>query len=109
MDRITARLAADMPLDMIPGGIWQEIAEQIGVDNMFKVLEVIGGATIYAPKIDTLIKPQRDKQIQAEFNGYNHMELARRYNLTERAVRELCGAGHIEGQISLFQSVNEKS
>ncbi len=102
MDRITAKLAADMPLELIQDGVWREVAEQIGVDNMFKVLDIIGGATVYIPKPDTVIKPVRDAQMKKEFNGYNHMELAKRYNLAERTVREICGAGNLKGQLSMF-------
>ena len=35
-------------------------------------------------------------------HGYNHPELARKYNVTERWVRQLCGDGKLEGQLEFF-------
>ena len=48
------------------------------------------------------LRPVRDAHIKAEFNGFNHVELAEKYDVTERWVRKLCGVGFIEGQIGLF-------
>ena len=45
--------------------------------------------------------------IKAEFNGYNHPELARKYGVTERWVRQLCGEGKLEGQMSLLDYGDE--
>lgn len=104
MERIVEELAAEMPLEMITDGVWREVADIIGLVNLIKILEVIGGSTIYAPKVDTVTRPIRDMQIKKEFTGYNHNELARRYNLSDRYIRELVGAGIVEGQISLFET-----
>ncbi|MFQ8573372.1 MAG: Mor transcription activator family protein [Oscillospiraceae bacterium] len=45
--------------------------------------------------------------MKAEFNGYNHPELARKYGVTERWVRQLCGEGKLEGQMSLLDYGDE--
>lgn len=105
MDKITADLAAQMSTNMVQDGIWREVAEEIGLVSLIKVLEIIGGTTIYAPKVDTVTRPIRDLQIKKEFNGYNHLELAKKYNLTERTIRDLCGNGNLPDQISLFETV----
>lgn len=88
--------------EMIPEGMYREIAEQIGVGNFIKLSELIGGATIYIPKSESFLRPVRDSRIKQEFNGYNHTELAKKYNLSERWIREICGEGHAKGQCSLF-------
>lgn len=102
MDKIVAVLVQEMDLDMVQDGVWREVAEAIGISELMKVLEIIGGATIYAPKTDTLLRPIRDIKIKQEFSGYNHMDLARKYNLSERHIRDLCGDGIVPGQISIF-------
>lgn len=67
-----------------------------------KLAEVVGGTTVYIPKPESVTRPVRDARIKEEFNGYNHPELARKYNVTERWVRQLCGDGKLEGQLELF-------
>lgn len=42
-----------------------------------------------------------DAHIKEEFNGHNHPELPRKYGVTERWVRSLCGPGQTEGQLTL--------
>lgn len=92
-------LAKELTVEMLPEGIYKDIAETIGVYNFYKLARVVGGATIYLPKPESIIRPVRDAHIKAEFNGYNHLELAKRYGVTERWVQQLCGKGELEGQI----------
>jgi len=95
-------LAQDLTIELIPDGIYRQIAETIGVENLVKLTELIGGSTFYLPKAESITRPVRDARIREEFNGYNHMELAHKYDVTERWVQILCGRGQAEGQISLF-------
>ncbi|SHI87624.1 Mor transcription activator family protein [Lutispora thermophila] len=95
-------LARELTLEQIPEGLYREIAEAIGVGNFVKLTQLVGGSTIYLPKTESIVRPVRDAKIREEFNGYNHMELAKKYDVTERWVRQLCGDGHAEGQLSLF-------
>lgn len=80
---------------------YRGMVEAIGFDNFIKLADYAGGTTIYIPKAEALIRPIRDKKIKDEFNGFNHQELAKKYNLSERWIRAICGEGSIEGQISL--------
>ena len=91
-----------LKIEMVPDGIYHHIAEQIGVDNLIKLAEIVGGTTFYMPKAESLLRPVRDAAIKEEFNGYNHTELALKYNVTERWIRHLCGVGMLEGQIEMF-------
>lgn len=95
-------LSKDLTLDMFGEGLYKKIAGAIGPENFVRLAEVVGGATIYIPKPESLVRPVRDARIKEEFNGYNHLELARKYDVSVRWVRELCGEGHPEGQISFL-------
>lgn len=96
-------LARELTLEMLASSeLYYQIAETIGTENFYRLAELVGGTTIYVPKPESLTRPVRDARIKAEFNGFNHPELARKYNVTERWVRQLCGPGHSEGQIDLF-------
>ena len=95
-------LVKDLTLDMISEGLYRMIAEAIGTDNFYKLAEIVGGTTMYIPKPESLTRPVRDARIKKEFTGYNHQELARKYGVTERWVRRICGPGQAEGQIGIF-------
>lgn len=101
-----SELSKDLTLEMLPDGLYTQIAEAIGTENFYKLAEVVGGATIYIPKPESLVRPVRDARIKDEFNGYNHPELAKKYGVTERWVRQLCGDGHPEGQLNIFECLN---
>ena len=101
-------LAKELTLEMLPKSeLYYQIAEAIGAENFYKLAELVGGTTIYVPKPESLTRPVRDAHIKAEFNGYNHQELAKKYNVTERWVRQLCGPGQAEGQLDIFSIAPE--
>lgn len=104
-------LIDEMTLDMIPEGVYRDLAEKIGVRNFIMLAETIGGTTFYLPKAETFTRPIRDQIIKEEFNGYNFTDLAIKYNLSERRIRSICGVGHTEGQCTIFEMLesDEKS
>ena len=77
----------ELKLEEIPDGPWRQVAEEIGVENLYKALKIVGGGTTYIPKPDTLIRPVRNRHIRDEFNGWNYLELAKKYNVTECFIR----------------------
>lgn len=99
-------LSRELTLDHIAEGPYKQIAEAIGTGNFYKLTVLLGGATVYIPKPESLLRPVRDAHIKDEFNGYNHVELARKYGVTERWVRQLCGPGQTEGQMDLFDTLD---
>lgn len=101
-------LARDLTVEMLPEGLYKQIAETIGTENFYKLAELLGGATVYIPKPESVTRPVRDARIKAEFNGYNHPELAKKYGVTERWVRQLCGDGHLDGQLSLLDGFGDE-
>lgn len=52
-----------------------------------------GGREIYLPKAVVLKAGLRDRRMCAEFNGRNYHELAARYNLSTRRVRDIVAEG----------------
>lgn len=97
----------ELTLDMMPEGMYREIAEEIGVLNFLKIARLVGGTTFYIPKAESLMRPVRDKHIKRDFNGYNHKDLAIKYDVTERWVRQICGDGNMEGQVTIFDINSE--
>lgn len=65
-----------------------------------------GGMQLYLPRNDRLRKALRDIEIYDEFNGVNHRQLARRYDLTEitiyQIVAEQRAAEKARRQLGLF-------
>lgn len=82
-------------------------ASQISNELMYQVSQHWGGQSIYIIKDDTFQAEERDIQIYKEFNGHNHSELAKKYNLTEiyiyRIVKRMTEQERNRMQPSLFE------
>ncbi len=78
IDKSTAVLERDSELD-------HEAAHAIACSIASEVAKDWGGMQVYVPKGLSL----RDIKIFQEFTGNNHMELARRYGLTEVRVYQI--------------------
>lgn len=102
-------LSKELTIEMFQDGLWRGIAQAIGAENVYKLAKLTGGVTVYVPRAESVIRPVRDAHIKAEFNGFNHIELAEKYDVTERWVRALCGLGVTEGQIGFFDSQDNVS
>ncbi len=83
----------------------------IGIDNIVKIAELFGGTWQYMPKLDSILKEARDREIKDEFNGYNYDELARKYNLSSQWIRNIVEPilkekrmKPMEGQIDLLNT-----
>jgi Mor family transcriptional regulator len=44
---------------------------------------------IYIPKYDAITRAVRNRVIKAEFTGNNHKELAKKYRVTQRHIRQI--------------------
>jgi Mor family transcriptional regulator len=76
----------DLPPDL------QQIADLLGMDAVLRLCAQFGGEQIYIHKLAELAKASRDRDIVAAFNGRNHLELARKYNLTSKRIRQILAA-----------------
>lgn len=83
-----------------------EIAEVIGIENYRKLVQHFGGNQIRIHQEDTLVKEKRDKTIRSQYNGYNVLQLAMKYGLSDRTIRGIVASTKkTEGQISLFENI----
>jgi len=81
-------LKKDFNLQCIPEQ-YEYIADEIGLDNFFKLCKICGGSALYIPKPDFIKRKIRNKQIVKEFDGVNYKGLSKKYNITEAHVRRI--------------------
>lgn len=88
-----------------------DIIEIIGLDPFLQLVQAYGGMQLYIPKEESLQRNARDEEIRANFTGHNFTELAKRYKLTERYVREIVSPilkevrnRPMAGQVTLFDA-----
>ena len=84
-----------------------EAAKQISNELMYQVSKHWGGQSVYIIKDDTFQAEERDIKIYKEFNGHNHTELSKKYNITEiyvyRIVKRMMEQERNRLQPSLFE------
>ncbi|GMQ61184.1 MULTISPECIES: Mor transcription activator family protein [Vallitalea] len=80
----------------------KELAEIIGLDNLLELCKIYGGDSIYVNKLDELLKVVRDRKIKKEYNRYNLKEVAKKYNLTTKRIKQIVSDNSIKQQLSLF-------
>lgn len=79
-----------LTISMLPDGLCREIAEEIGADNLLKLSTMMGGMTFYMPRKESVLRTLRDIKIREEYNnGNNSVELSRKYNVSERWIRQI--------------------
>ena len=78
-------------LDVTPSdlaGVYKEVAETVGVDNAYKIYNHFKGLQLMFP-LKFYSKEYIAQQIQAEYNGKNVRDLARKYGYSESRVRQI--------------------
>ncbi len=86
---------------------YRTLSYQVGINVVITIAELYQGAALYLPKLDSTLALIRDRKIREEFNGYNYRELALKYRLTERWVREIVENEKKIDQISIFDIQKE--
>jgi Mor family transcriptional regulator len=82
---------------------YKDMAKVIGMKHTIDLAKMYQGTGFYLPKLDSVLNRIRDKKIKSEFNGGNYKELAIRYGLTERWVRQIVDTSEvIDNQLNLF-------
>ena len=74
---------------ILPDGMHRQIAEGIGIENLLELATLVGGTTFYVQQKKQILRPLRDKKIREEYNGFNAIELSKKYDVSERWVRQL--------------------
>lgn len=101
MEKWLSEIAMEISAECLPES-YQALAEIIGVENTLKIARSLGGLVYYYPKLDNLLQKKRDDRIRREFTGCNHKELAIKYGLTERWIREIVQIKPSHDQTNLF-------
>lgn len=91
---LTEQLVNELTLDDLEGE-QKALAECLGLEAYKRLLLMYAGSTFTVRMPDTVTIPLRNKRIRSEFNGYNRGELARKYNLHEKTIRNI-----VSGEIS---------
>ena len=68
---------------------FENIAMKIGIDITKVLFEEFGGTSVYFPTEKMIYKEARDREILSQYNGFNHKELAARYNMSESYIRAI--------------------
>lgn len=66
--------------------IYQIIADELNIETALKLGEMFGGSPVYFPILERALIRIRNKAILEEFDGTNHRQLSRKYNLSLRHV-----------------------
>lgn len=105
---LTEQLVSELTLDDLEGE-QRALAECLGLEAYKRLLLMYAGSTFTVRMPDKVTIPLRNKRIRSEFNGYNWGELARKYNLHEKTIRNIVSgeisrirAEPMDGQASLF-------
>lgn len=85
-------LSADIRIEDLPPE-FRAVAEEIGLSAAVRLVRARGGEEVYVPKEDSVSRAARNRAILAEFNGKNYRELARRYDLTVKTIRQVVAGG----------------
>lgn len=59
-----------------------DLAAHVGSELARSIAESWGGQTVYVPQALGMFAHERDERIYSEFNGTNHAELARKYQIS---------------------------
>ena len=62
---------------------FENIAMELGIDKVKALFKEFGGTLVYFPIEKMIYKEPRDRSIMADYNGFNHKELAIKYNMSE--------------------------
>lgn len=68
---------------------YHDIVETLGMPVFLDLIALCGGTSLYLPKMDSLERSGRDREIRARFNGGNYRALALQFRLSERQIRKI--------------------
>lgn len=81
---------------------YKPIVDIVGIEKFVKLSEYAMGSELYFPKADSIIAPARNRRIIEEYTGYNHTELAEKYNLTTKTIAKILKDVPHPDQLNIF-------
>ncbi len=70
----------------------RDMADAIGLEATLRLVATYSGMVIYVPKMETVGRVVRDREICRAYDGTNARQLARRYGVSESWVRRVANA-----------------
>lgn len=68
----------------------QDLLEVLDPESIYNLMKTYGGDTLFIPKIDGILKMERNQKIIDDFNsGLSYKQLAKKYDVTTRHIRKL--------------------
>ena len=67
----------------------RDLAEALGMEAYLKLVALCGGMDLYLPKLETLKRSGRNRELRARFDGGNSRALAAQFRLSQRQVRKI--------------------
>ena len=74
---------------------YRDIAETLGLNKFLELCDLCGGATVYVPKIDSINRDARNRQIRELFDGHNYKSIDHQFRLSERQIRKIINGTRI--------------
>ena len=68
---------------------FENIALGLGIEKIKALFKEFGGTSVYFPTEKMIYKEARDREIISQYNGFNHKELAAKYNMSESYIRAI--------------------
>ena len=68
---------------------FENIAIELGIDKIKALFKEFGGTSVYFPTEKMIYKEARVREIISQYNGFNHKELAAKYNMSESYIRAI--------------------
>ena len=88
MNQMTAKALRAIRAEDIPAE-FHDIVNVLGLEHFLRLATLCGGQSLYIPKLDSLEREGRDREIRARFDGGNYRALAAQFRLSERQIRKI--------------------
>ncbi len=66
-----------------------DLADELGLETFLRLTRLCGGQSLYVPKLESLEREARDRDIRARFDGGNYRALGALFRLSERQIRKI--------------------
>lgn len=68
---------------------YQDIVEEIGVENFIKIIAKFGGTSVYIPKLSKVYSTEIKYYIISNYNGSNKRKLANLFGLSDKTIQNI--------------------